>query len=66
MEIPLFFFGKKYHNLEFNLATANAEQKEKFEFYQMVLKSENQLQQDYFAKPPDIKEAYYEWLEDQQ
>ncbi|MFZ0490744.1 MAG: hypothetical protein WAM00_10905 [Salegentibacter sp.] len=40
--MPLFFFGKKYHDLEFNLAIANAEQKEKFEFYQMVLKSEKQ------------------------
>ncbi len=45
--------------------SANAQQEESFKVYRLILESENQLQQDFFAAYPDIKEEYCQWLEDQ-
>ena len=46
--------------------SANAKQEESYKIYQMILESENQLQQDFFEAYPEIKEEYCHWLEDQQ
>ena len=46
--------------------SANAKQEESYKIYQMILESENQLQEDFFAAYPKIKEEYCQWLEDQQ
>ncbi|MDT0644215.1 hypothetical protein RM553_15365 [Zunongwangia sp. F363] len=43
---------------------ANAQQEENFKIYRMISESENQLQQDFFATYPEIKEEYCQWLED--
>ncbi|WP_373060120.1 DUF6730 family protein [Zunongwangia sp. H14] len=45
--------------------SANAQQEESFKVYRMIKESENQLQQDFFAAYPEIKEEYCQWLEDQ-
>ncbi|GHA38319.1 hypothetical protein GCM10007103_19620 [Salinimicrobium marinum] len=45
--------------------SANALQEESFEVYRMVMELENQVQQDFFAAHPEIKEEYCQWLEDQ-
>lgn len=46
--------------------TANSTQKENIKIYQMILESENQLQQIYMEEHPEIKKAYCRWFEDQQ
>lgn len=45
--------------------STNAQQEESFKVYRMIMESENQLQKDFFAAYPDIKENYCQWLEDQ-
>ncbi|MCM4155455.1 DUF6730 family protein [Gramella sp. AN32] len=42
--------------------TTKAAKDEKFEFFQMMLDSENQYQ-DYFSENPELKENYLHWLE---
>lgn len=45
--------------------SANAQQEESFEVYRMIMESETNLQQDFFATYPEIKEEYCQWLEAQ-
>ncbi|MDT0641237.1 DUF6730 family protein [Zunongwangia sp. F363] len=45
--------------------SANAQREESFEVYRVITKSDDQLQQDFFASYPEIKEEYCRWLEDQ-
>jgi len=42
--------------------TATTAKKERFEFLQMMINSENQYQ-EYFSENPEIKENYLQWLE---
>ncbi len=43
--------------------TAKTQQEESFKVYRMILESENQLQRDFLAAYPEIKEEYCRWLE---
>ena len=43
--------------------TAKAVEKEKFEIYRIILKSENDHYQQYLSINPEIKEDYSQWLE---
>ena len=45
--------------------SANAHQEESFIVYRMIMESENQVQQEFFATHPEIKEKYCQWLETQ-
>lgn len=45
--------------------SVNAHQEESFKVYRMIIESENQVQQDFFATHPEIKEQYCQWLEAQ-
>ena len=45
--------------------TNSAKRKESFEIYRRISESEKQLQQDFFAAHPEIKEEYCQWLDDQ-
>ena len=45
--------------------SANAHQEESFKVYRMITESENQVQQNFFATHPEIKEEYCQWLEAQ-
>ncbi|MDT0642746.1 DUF6730 family protein [Zunongwangia sp. F363] len=44
--------------------SAKAKQEENFEVYRIVMETEHQLHQYYFAAYPEIKENYCQWLED--
>jgi mRNA-degrading endonuclease YafQ of YafQ-DinJ toxin-antitoxin module len=41
------------------------QQEENFKIYRIIMESETNLQQDFFAAHPEIKEEYCQWLEDQ-
>ena len=43
--------------------TAHVQQEESFKIYRMILESESQMQQNFLAEHPEIKEAYFQWLE---
>lgn len=43
--------------------TTKAAKEEKFEVYQMMMNSENRYQ-EYFSEYPELKEVYYQWLEE--
>ncbi len=43
--------------------TSNEKQEENFEVYRMIMESQNKQYEDYFTEYPEIKEAYFLWLE---
>jgi hypothetical protein len=45
--------------------STNIQQEENFKVYRMITESKNQVQQDFFATHPEIKEEYCRWLEAQ-